>query len=206
MAPLVDYEKAAGLLKKYGISSVRSSYVGSAEEASSFLKGDDPIVLKAISQKALHKSKSGLVKLNLRSEEEIRKAYADLVKRAKPLRPYKILAQSMLSGGLEMIIGGSVDPQFGKMVLLGLGGIYVETFKDFALRLCPISTYDAASMLRQLRSRKIIAPDNRSENMIAGLLLRASRMFTESNLSEMDLNPIILHDGRYDAVDIRLLE
>ena len=69
------------------------------------------------------------------------------------------------------------------MILLGLGGIYVETFKDFALRLCPITRYDALSMLDQLRSKNVIAPDNKSKEMIVGLLMKTSKMFSNNDFS-----------------------
>ncbi len=205
MTSLFDYDKAKVLLNKYGIKSIESRYVNNAEDAIRFSKGDD-IVLKVLSQKAIHKSKSGLVKLGLKEDQEIRKSYNELSRKASKLKPYKIIAQKMVKNGIEIIIGGSVDVQFGKMVLLGLGGIYVETFRDFAVRLCPINKQDALSMISQLRSKKIIAPDKKSEDMIANLLLKASKMFYNSDFSELDLNPIMLHDGTYDAVDIRLLK
>ena len=206
MAVLVDYDRARRLLDKYKIRSVRSAYISSAQEAVSFARGDDPIVLKLLSQKALHKSRNGLVALGLRTDKEITGAYNRLKAKGAKLKPYKILAQRMVGGGTEIIIGGNVDQQFGKMVLLGLGGVYVETFKDFALRLCPITRYDALSMINQLRSRHVIAPDKKSQEMIVGLLLRVSRLFSNGKFSELDLNPIILHDGTYDAVDLRILE
>lgn len=92
------------------------------------------------------------------------------------------------------------------MILLGLGGIYVEVFRDFALRVCPLSMTDALSMVRQLRSRSVIAPDPSKERMIAELVLKAARMYQGSRIKELDLNPIILHDGTYDAVDIRMIK
>jgi succinyl-CoA synthetase beta subunit len=201
---LIDYAEAHKLLQKYGIRSVESKYVTSAKDAISFSKGK-PIVLKAISQKALHKSRSGLVALNLSSDKEITLSYNQLAKRAQKFKPYKMLAQQMVRGGTEIIIGGKIDPQFGKMVLLGLGGIYVETFKDFALRLCPITKYDAISMLKQLRSSAIVAPDKKTAERITELLLKTSRMYTENNITELDLNPVLIHDGTYDAVDLRMI-
>lgn len=202
---LMDYNEAHRLLQKYGIKSAESRYVSSAKDAVSFSKGK-PIVLKAISQKALHKSKSGLVALNLALDKEIILSYNQLAKRAAKFKPYKILAQQMVNQGTEIIIGGKIDPQFGKMVLLGLGGIYVETFKDFALRLCPITKYDAESMLRQLRSGKIIAPDAQTASRITELLLKTSKMFMENEMTELDLNPVLIHDGTYDAVDLRIIK
>jgi len=202
---LMDYAEAHRLLQKYGIRSVESRYVATAKEAVSFSKGK-PIVLKAISQKALHKSRSGLVALNLGSDKEITLNFDQLAKRAQKFKPYKILAQQMVKQGTEIIIGGKIDPQFGKMILLGLGGIYVETFKDFALRLCPITKYDAESMLKQLRSGAIIAPDKQTASRITELLLKTSKMFMENKIIELDLNPVLIHGGTYDAVDLRIIK
>ncbi len=205
MPELMEYSKANFLLKKYGIRSVGSKYVSTAVEAVQFAKGK-PIVLKAISTRALHKSKSGLIQLNLQGEVEIKKAFTALTKKAGKFKPYKMQAQHMVKNGLEIIMGGNTDPQFGKLILIGLGGIYVETFKDFALRVCPITPRDARSMLNQLKSNGIIAPDDASKKMIGELLLKVSRLFYENDISELDLNPLILHDGTYDAVDLRILK
>jgi succinyl-CoA synthetase beta subunit len=201
---LVEYFEAERLLKKHGIRSVESKYVKSADDATKFSAGGR-IVLKAVSGKALHKSKSGLVIAGLSNANEIASAFKTLEKKAAPYKPYKILAQKMVKGGVEIIIGGNEDPQFGKMILLGLGGIYVEAFRDFALRVCPINLDEAITMVRQLRSKKIIAPGPAEEKMVAELVLKAARMYQNSNVKELDLNPLILHDGTYDAVDIRMI-
>lgn len=201
---LMDYEKAQALLKKYHIKNVDSRYIKTAKEAVLFSKGK-PIVLKAISSKALHKSKNKLVALNLSDPKEIEANFNQLSSRASKFKPYKILAQRQIGSGIEIIIGCKTDQQFGKMILIGLGGIYVETFKDFALRLCPITKHDAASMLDQLKSKPILAPDVQSAKRLEELLLNVSRMFENNKISEMDLNPVILHDNTYDAVDLRII-
>ncbi|MGD0728448.1 MAG: acetate--CoA ligase family protein [Candidatus Micrarchaeaceae archaeon] len=202
---LTEYMKAHTLLKKYDIKSIESKYVESAKEAIVF-SNHRPIVLKVISQKALHKSKNKLVELNLSEPKEIENAFDQLQKRAQQFKPYKILAQKMVKNGIEIIIGGKTDQQFGKMILIGLGGIYVETFKDFALRLCPITEYDAESMLQQLKSRPVIAPNEQTSKNIKELLLKVSKMFYDNEISELDLNPVIIHDNTYDAVDLRLIK
>lgn len=201
---LVEYFEAERILRKYGIRSVSSKYVNSREEAVKFA-GNENIVLKVVSGKALHKSKSGLVAAGVSGRKQIMDSYDMLSRKAAQYRPYKILAQKMVNGGVEIIIGGNVDEQFGKLVLLGLGGIYVEAFKDFALRVCPISKRDAKEMIAQLRSKNIIAKDEKQENMIIDLVLKVSKMYLESDIRELDLNPIILHDGTYDAVDLRMI-
>ena len=201
---LVEYFEAERLLKRYGIRSIGSSYVDSAEEAADFAGGNG-IVLKAISENALHKSKEGLVKTALVSEREIQNAYSELARKAARHKPYKMLAQKMVKGGIEIIMGEKTDIQFGKLVLLGLGGIYVEAFRDFALGICPISNDEAMDMIAQLRSKSIIAGDDTQRNLIANLLVKVSRMYSDSRIKELDLNPIILHDGTYDAVDLRMI-
>ena len=202
---LLDYMEAYRILEKHGIRSIESSYVKSAKEAVDFSK-DRSIVLKVISQKAVHKSKSGLVALDLNSREKITTAYVDLEKRAQEFAPFRILAQVMAKKGIEIIIGGNTDLQFGKLILIGLGGIYVETFKDVASRVCPISEYDARAMMMQLKSRSVIAPTPESEKRIVDLLLKASKMFLETKISELDLNPVIINEDGYEAVDIRMIE
>ncbi|MGC8586701.1 MAG: acetate--CoA ligase family protein [Candidatus Micrarchaeia archaeon] len=203
--PLLDYIEAAALLNKYGIRSIDSSYVESAEDAVRFA-GGRRIVLKLISNKALHKSKAGLVKLDLGSEDEIRKAFDALSKKGETLKPYKIIAQEMAKQGVEIIIGSNVDKQFGKMLLLGLGGIYVETFKDFSLRVCPISSYDAESMIDQLKSKDIVTYSGKAKGMLKRLLLSMSRFVEDNDFDEIDLNPVIIREDGYDLVDIRILK
>ncbi len=206
MSSLMDYMEAYKLLGKYGIKALRASYVLNSGEAVKFSNGK-PIVMKLISDKALHKSKSGLVKLNLSSAEDIKSAYDELVKRGQGLKPYKILVQDQVSNGTEIIIGGNTDPQFGKLILLGLGGIYVEVFKDVSVRVCPITEYDASEMIDNLKSKKIIAADDKNEEIVKNLLIKVSKFLVQNEgITELDLNPIILHDGTYDAVDLRLMK
>lgn len=203
---LLEYFEAKKLLDKQGIKSIESRYVTSASDAVKFAK-DSRIVLKLISGKALHKSKAGLVKLNLSGDKEIKSAYEDLIKKGKQLTPYKIIAQKMASGGIEIIVGGRTDPQFGKLILLGLGGIYVEVFKDFALRVCPITKSDAEDMIDQLKSKDIVTYKGRNRKLLVQILLDASKMLYESkDIAELDLNPIMLREDSYDVVDIRVLK
>jgi acyl-CoA synthetase (NDP forming) len=203
---LFEYFKAKSLLDKYGIHSISSKYVGSESEAIRFANGS-PIVLKVLSNKELHKSKAGLVKLDLVENAEINRAYKELASRARTLGQAKIIAQKMAGkGGIETIFGGREDPQFGKLVLLGLGGVYVEAFKDFALRVCPITRYDADEMIEQLRSRDIITYKGRSTAMIRDMLLKTSRLLSENKeIKELDLNPVIITEKGYEVVDIRVL-
>jgi succinyl-CoA synthetase beta subunit len=200
----MDYDRAGLLLNSYGFKLVESKFITSADESISFADGRE-IILKAITPKATHKSKNGLIFSNLSNEEEIKKAYTLLVKRAQKFKPFQILVQPMIKNGIEIIIGGNTDKQFGKMIVVGLGGIYVEVFKDFSARICPINSYDAQMMINELKSKNIIASTPHYENIVKELIIKASKMFMENNIQEFDLNPVILHDNTYDIVDLRML-
>lgn len=203
---LVEYFKAKSILDKYGISSVESKYVDSAESAVSFSNGRK-IVLKVLSSKALHKSKEGLVKTSLSGRNEIASAFNELKAKAErlKLKPYRIIAQAMAENGIEIIIGGREDAQFGKVILLGLGGIYVEAFGDVSMRVCPINRYDAMEMISELKSRKIITYNGASLKMLIELLMAVSKMLSNEDIRELDLNPVIIRMQGYDAVDLRML-
>lgn len=201
---LLDYFEGKKILDKYGIKSIESKYVVSGSEASKF-SSNGPIVLKLISDKALHKSKEGLVKLNLKGKEA-ETAFEELSKKGNALKPYKIIAQKMSRNGIEIIVGGRTDPQFGKLILLGLGGIYVEVFKDFALRICPIDKNDALDMISQLKSKDVVTFKGEDTEMLVKLLLSVSKLLTDNdNITELDLNPLIIREGSYEAVDIRMI-
>ena len=204
----MDYMQAYKLLGAYGISTVKSGYVKDADDAVRFSAGK-PIVMKVISDRALHKSRSGLVALNLSGEREIGKAFSALSRRAKKFSPYKVLAQQMVpssGSNIEIIVGGNEDAQFGKLVLLGLGGIYVEAFRDFSLRICPITERDADAMIDELRSGRVIAKDEAHRRVVRSLLMKAARMLERHReIKELDINPVILHGGAYSAVDVRIL-
>lgn len=203
---LVEYTEAKNLLAKYGIKSVESAYVSTAGSAVKFSKGKR-IVLKGISDKALHKTKAGLVRVDLATPKEIESAFSDISKAARQFAPYRIQAQVMAGSGVEIIMGGVTDPQFGKLILLGLGGIYVEAFKDFALRTCPITRYDAESMIDQLKSKEVITFNGENRDMVVDLLLRTSRLILQNkSINQLDLNPIILRKDSYDVVDIRMMK
>ncbi len=202
---LLDYIEAKTLLDRYGIHSIESEYINGAKEAINFASGK-PIVMKVLSDKELHKSRAGLVKLNLGSAREITSAYNELYKKAEQLKPYKIIAQKMSEPGNEIIIGGRTDPQFGKIVLIGLGGIYVEVFRDFALRVVPITRNDVEEMLSQLKSARIITREGKHTKLIEDLILRVAKLMQENDsINELDLNPVIVTEKGYRIVDIRML-
>ncbi len=185
---------------------MESRYVKTSSDAVSFSDGK-PIAMKVLSPKALHKTKAGLVKLDLRGDKEVAAAFGVLKKKAAWLKPYDIVVQKMAHSGVEAIIGGRMDAQFGPVIMLGLGGIYVEAFKDFALRICPITSYDAEQMIEQLRSKDMITYNGKTKRLVVDLLMKVSKfLVANDDVKELDLNPVIMHEHGYDVVDIRILK
>ena len=142
---LLSLTESIKLVKKYGVQFAPSRQAGTAEEAARAAEElGFPVALKLISSKISHKTDIGGVALNIENSAGARKAFA----RMRKLRGFKgVLVQKMVRGK-EIIIGGKRDEQFGPTILFGLGGIFVEVFKDYTVRVCPITVRDAREMVQ----------------------------------------------------------
>ena len=191
------------LLARYGIPVSRGKVCTSATEAASFASElGVPVALKVSSKDILHKSDAGLVKLGLSGDDAVNDAFAAIDRDARRAFPSAdidgILVQEMLSGGQEVIVGLSRDPQFGPVVMFGLGGIFVEALGDVALRALPISRADAEAMVREIRGAKILqgirgrAPAD--IDAIVDVILRVAALGTDygDRIAELDVNPLIV--------------
>ena len=168
-----------------------------------------PVVLKVIAETALHKSDVGGVALNVKGDEEIARAYQKVT--AAVGNPEGVLVQEYVEGGHEVLIGMAQDPNFGPIVVFGLGGVYVELLKDVAFRLHPITDLDAAEMIRETKGFRLLEGyRNEPEGDVAALeeaLQRISALITVMpELAEMDLNPVkVLPPGEgVSVVDARM--
>ena len=144
-------------LKVYGVPVPDEVIVTSKEEAAQFAKNHpDPLVMKVESADILHKSDVGGVKLNVCGPEAAEKAYEEIMESVTAKRPDAhingILTVPMLDAGVEIIIGVNNDPQFGPMIMVGMGGVFVEVFKDVALYPAPLKEEEALEMLKSLKS------------------------------------------------------
>jgi acetyltransferase len=192
------------LLAQYGVPVGPGVVAKSAAEAVAAADTIGyPVVLKIESAEILHKSDVGGVKLNLRNAAEVERAFAEIlaqVQKNMPEAAYNgVLADKMLKPGLEMILGVSSDPQFGPMILVGLGGILVEVFQDSALYPAPLNRAEALAMLKSLKSFKLLAGYRGQEpgdiEALIDLIVAVSRLAEDykDRLWEMDLNPIIVY-------------
>ena len=166
-----------------------------------------PVALKVVSPDIEHKTDIGGVKINIWNEDVLRHSFREIMHNARGKRVDGVLVQKMARKGIELIIGGKKDPQFGHMVVLGLGGIYVEIFKDISARICPLVASDVEEMISELKAHPLLEgarggkPINKKT--VERLVLRACRFMQEEDISEMDLNPIVCDEKGCDIVDAR---
>ena len=171
-----------------------------------------PVVLKAESDRILHKTESGGVKVDIRNADELWTAFKDITRRLGGAdKALRVKVQEMVKGGREVILGASRDPQYGPLLLFGLGGIHVEVLKDVAVRVHPITDVQAREMIRSIRGYPLLA-GARGEapsdlGFLEGALLRLSALVGEfPSIQELDINPLIV-SGRPGAslvVDARV--
>ncbi len=197
------------LLSKYGISFPKYKLASSEEQALSACKIGYPLAMKVVSQQVLHKSDRGGVILNIQNSSQAAQAYRELTARFKGAQLQGILVQKMAAPGVELIVGGKRDSQFGQLLMLGTGGIFVEIFRDVSFRICPITKEDALAMMRELRSYPILAGARGrkpiDEYALASTLVKVSSLLMKENPSEFDINPLVANDKGCIAVDVRML-
>jgi acetyltransferase len=173
-----------------------------------------PVVLKIVSPDITHKTDAGGVQLNLENKHQVIEAYRQIIDNAKRFNPkasvHGVAVQKMVDQGTEVIIGIKQDPQFGPVILFGVGGILVELFKDVSLRLVPIGKRDAERMIQEVKLHRLFdgyrsfqAVD---KNTLVSLLLHVSALAQQlPAIGEMDLNPVFLYPDGAVVVDARII-
>jgi acetyltransferase len=209
--------EAVAVLEHYGIPTAEGMPAGTAEEAQEAAERIGyPVAMKVIAEQISHKSDVGGVQLNLRNTPAVVEAFEDMLNRIHQAYPEVkvdgVLVQPMITGGRELILGGRQDPQFGPVVLVGLGGIFVEIFEEVAVRVAPISRRDAMEMIEELRGAPILKGargHKRSDiDAVVDALLRLSQLLVEfPEIRELDVNPLrVFHeDGGCCALDARII-
>ena len=199
------------LLKHYGIPTLPYAIAPDAQTACREAKKIRyPVALKLISSKFLHKSDAGALALNVRDETVLVLEYARLMSLAVGDRQASILIQAFRPGRFELIVGGRTDPQFGPVLMLGLGGIYTEVLRDTALRICPIDKAEARAMIRSLRAYPILSGARGRKPMDEGALVRVlidvAKLMAREKPRELDLNPVLVRDDGVWVADVRVLK
>jgi acyl-CoA synthetase (NDP forming) len=161
-----------------------------------------PVALKVDSPDILHKTEAGVVRLNLRDEAELRRAHDEVLGNAKKKAPKAavkgVLVQEMVTGGVEVIVGVSYDPQIGPVLLCGIGGVTVEIYGDVARRRCPITRAEALEMVDEVKGAKLLrgfrGRPPADVDALADALVRVSHLAVhlEGQLAELDINPLMV--------------
>ncbi len=209
--------EAIEVLEHYGIPTVPSRVAHNVEEVEAAAEEIGyPVAIKIIADQISHKSDVGGVQLNLRNGPAVVQGFEDMMSRIRQVYPDEhldgVMVQPMVTGGSELILGGRQDPQFGPVVLVGLGGIFVEIIEETAVRVAPITRTEAKSMLNGLRGSQILYGARGSKALdidsVIEALLRLSQLLTDfPEIAELDINPLrVLYEGEGSlALDARMI-
>jgi acyl-CoA synthetase (NDP forming) len=203
------------ILKEAGIDTTEIMLATTKEEAVSRSKElGFPVALKIVSHDVLHKTDVGGVKLSLKNEKDVGKAFDEIISSIKKHEPNAniqgVSVQHMARPGTEVIIGMSKDPQFGPVLMFGLGGILVEVLKDVSFRIVPLTRRDAGEMIREIKGYPILEGYRGQEPaniaVLEDMLLKVSD-FVENRpeIKELDINPIFAYRDSALAVDARVI-
>ncbi|MGQ9681827.1 MAG: acetate--CoA ligase family protein [Anaerolineae bacterium] len=203
-------------IENYGFETPRAGLASTAEEAARLAAQlGFPVALKIASPDVLHKTDVGGVELGLDSEGAVKAAFSRILgsvrEKAPQARIEGVHVEEMCQEGVEVIIGLHNDPQFGPVVMFGLGGIFTEVLEDVSFRVLPITEDDARSMLREIRGRPLLegyrGQPAVSEALLVALLMRASRLGLDlaDRLDSVDLNPIAVWGDQHRVLDAKIL-
>lgn len=203
------------ILKEVGINTTDIGLARSKEEAVAHSQElGYPVVLKIVSPDILHKTDVGGVKLSLNNKEDVGNAYDEIISAIKKHQPsakiHGVSVQPMARPATEVIIGMSKDPQFGPVLMFGLGGILVEILKDISFRIVPLTMRDANEMIREIKGYPVLEGYRGQEPaniaVLEQMLLKVSE-FVESRpeIKELDINPIFAYSDSALAIDARVI-
>ncbi len=195
-------EEGQEILKAYGLPLPKSGLAKNESEAAKIAKKIGyPVVLKIASPQIIHKSDAGGVEVNLNSDKEVKNAFAKIVKNAKKYNKKAeikgCLVVEMVKEGKEMIIGSKQEPGFGSVLMLGMGGIYVEVLKDVTFRIAPVTDKEAEEMISSIKTHKLLegvrGEKPADTKTLAECIQRLSMLVTDfEEIKELDMNPVLV--------------
>jgi acetyltransferase len=206
-----------GLLKCYGFNVLPNQLAKNAGEAAALAEDMGyPVVLKIVSAQILHKSDAGGVELGLENSDDVIQAFDKIITRAGEYDPAAkiegVLVQKMASPGSEVILGLNRYPVFGPLLMVGIGGIFVEVFQDVVFRLAPIGRNEARRMVRQIRGYRLFQgfrgrPQADVETIERSLVSLSHMANNHPEIMELDINPLLVHARGHGATaaDCRII-
>ncbi len=212
---VITEETSKSILKTYGVKVPPYALVNSADAAVKAAKKIGyPLVMKIVSPQILHKTDVGGVKVGIDNDKDVRKTFTDMYGRLSKKKGVEIkgvLLEKMVPKGIELIVGLQNDPQFGPVIMVGLGGVMTEVFKDVAFRMLPITASDAKSMLNELKSSKVFKGFRGSEpidmNVLAKALVQIGKIGVDNAkyVNSIDFNPVMVYAKSYFVVDAKII-
>ncbi len=210
---VITEESSKEILGEYGIMVPKYALVTSSDEAAQKSKEIGfPLVAKIVSPDILHKTDVDGVKVGLSSEDEVKKAFDDMFYRLKEKFDVKgVLLEKMVPKGIELIIGLQNDFQFGPSIMVGLGGIYTELFKDVSFRVLPVTKGDALKMLESLRGKDILKGFRGSKSidldMLSEAIVNIGTLGVDmaGKYESIDFNPVVVYPDSYYVVDAKII-
>ncbi|MEM2160092.1 MAG: acetate--CoA ligase family protein [Candidatus Nitrosotenuis sp.] len=213
---VITEEVSKSILKAYGVKVPPYALAKTAKEAvKASKKIGFPLVMKIVSPQILHKTDAGGVKVGVENAKDVKKTFDQIIKNVKKYDKKAeikgVLLEKMVPKGVEMIVGLQVDPQFGPVIMAGLGGVMTEVFKDVAWRMLPITLADAKSMIEELKSSKLFKGFRGSApidlNMLAKALVQIGKIGVDNAqyINSIDFNPIVVYPKSYFVVDAKII-
>ncbi|MFW9923069.1 MAG: acetate--CoA ligase family protein [Candidatus Thorarchaeota archaeon] len=208
---LLEYE-ALKVFEKVGVTFPPNMLAKKSDEAVKFAnKVGYPVVIKAMSPKILHKSDYKAVVIGIKSKEELKEQFEDMMKRLGSYDLKGILIEKQVKKGTELLIGMNIDPTFGPVVAFGIGGILVEAIHDVSFRMCPTTKDRALRLINELKTQKMLngfrglPPVDREA--VAEMIVKVSELAIKHNeyIKEIDLNPVIANEDGVFGVDARII-
>lgn len=207
--------EAKALIDQWDIPVPNSIHIKGSEYLEIDMNGmEPPFVLKVVSRDILHKTDVGGVISDLRDREDIRNAFIrmkrDLEQKAPQARIEGFLLEEFVPRGVEVIIGGMRDPQFGPVIMFGTGGVMVELMKDVSFRLAPLDKRDSMAMMEDLRGYPLLTGYRGSKpvdrELLASVIMKLSDIITKiKEIREIEINPLFAYEDGVMAVDARVI-
>ena len=204
------------VLDAYGIRVCKSGFATNIDEVVEVgNRIGYPVVMKMTSKTTSHKTDVGGVRINIQSEEQLRNEYNDLIAKLTEKGLIDglegVIIQEMVKGNREMVCGIATDPQYGPMMMFGLGGVFIEVMKDVTFRIAPLTDVDASEMIKSVKAYKLLEGARGTTpaqmDQIQETLLRLSQLVTDYPfIDELDINPLLISEktGEGIAVDGRI--
>ena len=203
--PLAENE-VKDILKEFGIPTTKYKIVNREKDLEN-INLKFPVAVKVCSEKILHKTDVGGVKLGIKNIAELKAVFKDFKKK---FFSENILIDQMEEKGVEVIVGLVKDPTFGLSIMFGIGGIFTELYKDVAFRVLPIDRYDAEQMIEDTKGKKLLEGFRNiraNKELVVDLLLKVSKFGQQldSHIDQLDLNPVFVYDTNLVVIDAKLI-